>query len=94
MLNGDVGDVRSERSLSRICGGKVVVLGGQRVLSLSRTRARIVGVGCLVSFWLPGFSVVNWGCRYGPMFSGRCVKVGIVRWGRNWEGVVRRVRTA
>lgn len=73
----------------RIWGGKVVVFGGQRVLSLSRTRARITG-DLLVSFSVLGD--VCW--RYGPMFSGRCVKVGIVRCGRNWEGVVRRVRTA
>ena len=36
--------MRRAESLVMIEGGKVVVLGGQRVLSLSRTRARIVGV--------------------------------------------------
>ena len=44
MLKGEVGEVRRAESLVMIEGGKVVVLGGQRVLSLSRTRARIVGV--------------------------------------------------
>ena len=69
----------------RIWGGKVVVFGGQRVLSLSKTRARIFGVG--------PFSA-DLGRRWGPRSSGRCVKVGIVRWGRNWEGCLRRVWTA
>ena len=44
-LKGLLGDWRREASLVRIWGGKVVVFGGQRVLSLSRTRARIFGVG-------------------------------------------------
>lgn len=47
LRKGEVGDVRRLCSLVRIWGGKVVVWGGQRVLSLSRTRARMVG--------LPGF---------------------------------------
>jgi hypothetical protein len=47
-LKGDVGELRRAVSLFRIWGGKVVVFGGQRVLSLSRTRARIVGVGGVV----------------------------------------------
>lgn len=42
-MNGEVGDVRREWSLSRYGFGKSVVLGGQRVLSLSTTRARIKG---------------------------------------------------
>jgi hypothetical protein len=96
-LKGEVGEVRSAANLSRICGGKVVVLGGQRVLSLSRTRARIVGdfVAAAGAAFSPGLLVVG-GClwRCGPRFSGRCVKVGIVRWGRNWEGFRRRVCTA
>lgn len=44
-LKGLLGDWRREASLFRIWGGKVVVFGGQSVLSLSRTRARIFGVG-------------------------------------------------
>ena len=79
--------------LFRICGGKVVVFAGQRVLSLSRTRARIVGVGSAVV----GAEVeVDGGClrRWGPRFSGRWVIVGIVRCGRNWVGCLRRVCTA
>lgn len=94
-LKGDVGDVRRWWSLLRICGGKVVVFGAQSVLSLSRTRARIVGF-----FWgVEGFSVgvgvdVDALVRCGPRSSGRCVKVGIVRCGRNWEGCLRRVYTA
>lgn len=75
-------------------GGKVVVLAGQRVLSLSRTRARIVGMRC----WM-GFSggVGGWCClrmRCGPRSSGRYVNVGMVRCGRNWEGCLRSVCTA
>lgn len=42
LLKGEVGEVRREVSFERIWGGKVVVLGGQRVLSLSRTKAVIV----------------------------------------------------
>lgn len=38
-----MGELRSSESFVRILGGNVVVFGGQRVLSLSRTRARIVG---------------------------------------------------
>lgn len=52
-MNGDVGDLRRWSSLERIWGGKVVVFGGQRVLSLSRTRARITGD------FVVGFSVVG-----------------------------------
>lgn len=42
-LKAEVGELRRECSLVRIWGGKVVVFGGQSVLSLSKTRARIVG---------------------------------------------------
>jgi hypothetical protein len=45
LLKGEVGDVRREWSLSRYGFGKRVVLGGQRVLSLSTTSARITGGG-------------------------------------------------
>lgn len=45
-LNGEVGEVRKDRSLVRMEVGRSVVLGGLRVLSLSSTRARIVGLGC------------------------------------------------
>lgn len=94
---GDVGDVRRWVSLVRIWGGKVVVLGGQRVLSLSRTRAWMVGTRFGV-----GFSgrldlevpVVCAPTRCGPRSSGRYVNVGMVRCGRNWEGCLRRVWTA
>lgn len=57
---GDVGDVRRSRSLVRICGGKVVVWGGQRVLSLSRTRARIDGfwASSFFSSWVAVFGVL------------------------------------
>lgn len=85
----------------------MVVLGGQRVLSLSRTRARIVGVivwcgrggfsdacvVCAVPLLFLGVSFAA--CtRCGPRSSGRWVNVGMVRCGRNWEGCRRRVCTA
>lgn len=96
-LKGDVGDVRRAVSFDRIAGGKVVVFGGQRVLSLSRTRAWIVGmrVGG-VGFPDGGFEGSLFECshvltRCGPRSSGRCVNVGIVRCGRNWVGCLRRV---
>lgn len=63
---GDVGLLRRDDSFDRMFGGKVVVLAAQRVLSLSKTKARIEGMRCLET-------------RCGPRFSGRCVKVGIVR---------------
>jgi hypothetical protein len=90
-----VGEVRRVVSLCRIWGGKVVVFAGQRVLSLSRTRARIVGVGGVVVGVEVEVEVVG-GClrRCWPRFSGRCVIVGIVRCGRNWVGCLRRVCTA
>lgn len=81
-MKGDVGDVRNACSFDRISDGKEVVFGWQSVLSLSRTRARMVG----------GFEAL--GRISGPRFSGRWVIVGMVRWGRNWEGVLRRVVTA
>lgn len=82
-------------------------MGGQRVLSLSRTRARIVGVVvwcgrggfsdacvvCAVPLLFLGVSFAA--CtRCGPRSSGRWVNVGMVRCGRNWEGCRRRVCTA
>lgn len=82
-MKGDVGEVRSACSFLRISDGKEVVFGWQSVLSLSRTRARIVGGG----FWVLGWTA-------GPRFSGRWVIVGMVRWGRKLEGVFRRVETA
>lgn len=89
-LKGEVGELRSAESLSMIWGGKAVVLGGHRVLSLSRTRARIVGDLAAAAGFSPGDCL--WRC--GPSCSGRWVKVGIVRWGRNCEGFRRRVCTA
>lgn len=81
-LNGEVREVRRDRSLVRIGAGRWVVLGGLRVLSLSRTRARIVGFGCF-SGSLPLLVVlvvlgVGAG-RCSPNCSGKCAKVGIVR---------------
>ena len=46
------------------------------------------GVG--ICAWDPFFALI----RCGPRFSGRWVKVGIVRCGRNWVGCLRRVWTA
>lgn len=91
-LKRDVGEVRREESLARICGGKDVVFAAQSVLSLSRTRARIVGVwgGFSGGVWSPFFALI----RCGPRFSGRWVKVGMVRCGRNCVGCLRRVWTA
>lgn len=94
-LNGEVSEVRREESLARICGGKDVVFAAQSVLSLSSTRARIVGVcgvfsGVGICVWGPFFPLI----RCGPRFSGRWVKVGMVRCGRNWVGCLRRVWTA
>lgn len=85
---GEVGDCRRAASLERICGGKVVVFGGQSVLSLSRTRALIVGTFAFEVF--EGSELT----RCGPNSSGRYVKVGIVRCGRNWAGCLSRVWTA
>lgn len=80
-LKGEVGEVRRADSFVRIWGGKVVVFGGQRVLSLSKTRARIVG-GFDCCCWKP-FSVLPEtvllvpGVRFaaptrgGPRSSGR-----------------------
>ena len=55
-MNGDVGELRREDSFESICGGKVVVFAAQRVLSLSKTRARIVGVR---GFSIPGFGFLG-----------------------------------
>lgn len=43
-LKGDVGEWVRECSLVRTGLGRMVVFGGERVLSLSRTRALIVGI--------------------------------------------------
>lgn len=61
-------------------------LGAVKVLSLSRTRARIVGCGVFSLV-----SVVGWGWRWGPMFSGRWRRVGRVRFGRMAVGDLERV---
>lgn len=82
-LNGEVGEVRRERSLARIGDGRCVVLGGLRVLSLSRTRARIVGFVCLGSVLsllvLVLVLVVGIIGRCSPNCSGKWAKVGMVR---------------
>lgn len=65
-------------------------LGAVKVLSLSRTRARMFG-GCggasldLVS------AEEGCGWRWGPMFSGRWRRVGRVRFGRREVGDLERV---
>lgn len=81
-LKGEVGEVRREASFVRIFGGKVVVFGAQRVLSLSRTRARMVGIcccccervgfseGCEVLLLFPGLNFAA-PTRCGPRSSGR-----------------------
>lgn len=87
-LKGEVGEVRRDWSFERILEGKVVDFAAQRVLSLSRTRARIVGVRGVFSD-----DVEDEEMRCGPRFSGSCAKVGIVRCGRRWLGCLRRVCT-
>lgn len=89
ILNGDVGEVRSCSSLSRYGFGIVVVWGGQRVLSLSRIRAFILGIFLSV---LDSTVVVD-EARCWPICSGRSRKVGIVRLGRKWDGCLSKVET-
>lgn len=92
ILNGDVGDVRSRSSLSRYGFGIVVVWGGQRVLSLSRTRAFICGILC---GFCSGGEVVEEveEAKCWPICSGSSRKVGIVRLGRKWDGCLSKVET-
>lgn len=67
--NGEVGELRRACSFCRICGGKVVVFAGQRVLSLSRTRARMFGMRGGFFSVLVGFGLGVRRC--GPRSSGR-----------------------
>lgn len=59
-LKGDVGDVRSAVSLRMYAVGICVVLGGQKVLSLSRMRALMFGSCCwfFLSRFASGVGVV------------------------------------
>ena len=78
MLKGEVGEVRSEESFWRTTGGNEVDLGGQRVLSLSSTRAVIDGGDIVFSVVVLAGSLLTW--RYEPRScSGSWVNVGMVR---------------
>jgi len=74
-----------------------VVLGRQRVLSLSRIRARILGVllvwGISFSSMLVFVDEVE-EMRCGPKCSGRSRKVEMVRLGTRSDGFLRRLDTA
>lgn len=68
------------------------MLGGQRVLSLSRIRAFMFGFFLSVCVFVV-VVVVDEETRCAPICSGRSRKVDIVRFGRRWDGCLRSVET-